>query len=301
MHQRNNVMDTNNISALAHLSATGNIVQDVRAILQEARRLTARAINSTMVTAYWLIGKRIVVEEQKGQDTAKYGEQILQKLSRELTTEFGNGFSYANLRNMRQFYRTYPNEQICYTLCSKLSWSHNRLIMRVEAPAAREWYLQETARENWSVRQLERNIQSYYYQRMLSVGRTIEQKTITKYAPDTKEFIKDPYVLEFVGLPPYSNYREKPLEDALVENMQEFLLELGKGFSFVKRQYRVSTETEHFYIDLVFYNYRSTTSNGVREIIRLSASCSVRTRKRLSSSNGKIGQTSSDMLELYAL
>ena len=99
-------MDTNNISALAHLSATGNIVQDVRAILQEARRLTARAINSTMVTAYWLIGKRIVVEEQKGQDTAKYGEQILQKLSRELTTEFGNGFSYANLRNMRQFYRT---------------------------------------------------------------------------------------------------------------------------------------------------------------------------------------------------
>lgn len=247
-------MDTNNISALAHLSATGNIVQDVRAILQEARRLTARTVNSTMVTAYWLIGKRIVVEEQQGQERAAYGEQILKKLSQELTAEFGNGFSYANLKNMRKFYKTYPNQK-GYTLCTQLSWSHNRLIMRVEDPAAREWYLQESARENWSVRQLERNIQSFYYQRMLSTGQTIGQETIMKYTPDTKEFIKDPYVLEFVGLPPYPNHREKPLEDALVDNMQEFLLELGKGFSFVKRQYRISTETEHFYIDLVFYNY----------------------------------------------
>lgn len=247
-------MDTNNISALANLTTTTNIVQDVRTILQEARQLTARAINSTMVTAYWLIGKRIVVEEQQGQERAAYGEQILKKLSQELTAEFGNGFSYANLKNMRKFYKTYPNQK-GYTLCTQLSWSHNRLIMRVEDPVAREWYLQEAARENWSVRQLERNIQSFYYQRMLSAGQTTGQETITKYALDTKEFIKDPYVLEFVGLPPYPNHREKPLEDALVDNMQEFLLELGKGFSFVKRQYRVSTETEHFYIDLVFYNY----------------------------------------------
>lgn len=247
-------MDTNNISALANLTTTTNIVQDVRTILQEARQLTARAINSTMVTAYWLIGKRIVVEEQQGQERAAYGEQILKKLSQELTAEFGNGFSYANLKNMRKFYKTYPNQK-GYTLCTQLSWSHNRLIMRVEDPVAREWYLQEAARENWSVRQLERNIQSFYYQRILSANQTTGQKTITKYASDTKEFIKDPYVLEFVGLPPYPNHREKPLEDALVENMQEFLLELGKGFSFVKRQYRISTETEHFYIDLVFYNY----------------------------------------------
>ncbi len=146
-------MDTDNLSALEHLNATGNIVQDVRAILHEARQLTARAINSTMVTAYWLIGKRIVVEDQQGQERAAYGEQILKKLSQELTSEFGNGFSYANLRNMRKFYRTYQDEQICYTLCSKLLWSHNRLIMREEDPAAQEWYLQEAARENWSVRQ----------------------------------------------------------------------------------------------------------------------------------------------------
>lgn len=154
-------MDTNNISALANLTTTTNIVQDVRTILQEARQLTARAINSTMVTAYWLIGKRIVVEEQQGQERAAYGEQILKKLSQELTAEFGNGFSYANLKNMRKFYKTYPNQK-GYTLCTQLSWSHNRLIMRVEDPVAREWYLQEAARENWSVRQLERNIQSFY-------------------------------------------------------------------------------------------------------------------------------------------
>ena len=145
-------MDTDNLSALEHLNATGNIVQDVRAILHEARQLTARAINSTMVTAYWLIGKRIVVEDQQGQERAAYGEQILKKLSQELTSEFGNGFSYANLKNMRKFYKTYPNQK-GYTLCTQLSWSHNRLIMRVEDPAAREWYLQEAARENRSVRQ----------------------------------------------------------------------------------------------------------------------------------------------------
>ena len=145
-------MDTDNLSALEHLNATGNIVQDVRTILHEARQLTARAINSTMVTAYWLIGKRIVVEDQQGQERAAYGEQILKKLSQELTSEFGNGFSYANLKNMRKFYKTYPNQK-GYTLCTQLSWSHNRLIMRVEDPAAREWYLQEAARENRSVRQ----------------------------------------------------------------------------------------------------------------------------------------------------
>ncbi len=248
-------MESANLSTLVQLSSTTNFIQDVRTILQEARRMTARTVNSAMITAYWLIGKRIVVEEQQGNDTAQYGEQVLKKLSKELTAEFGNGFSYANLRNMRQFYRTYPNEQICYTLSSKLSWSHYCLIMRVEDSVAREWYLQEAAAENWSVRQLERNIHSCYYQRMLSAGETAHTPSIVKRTPDIKAFIKDPYILEFVGLPAYPNHREKPLEDALIANMQQFLLELGKGFSFVSRQYRISTETEHFYIDLVFYNY----------------------------------------------
>lgn len=158
---------------------------------------------------------------------------------------------------MRQFYLTYP-DKIGYTLCSQLPWSHNRLIMRVSDSEARVWYLRECAREQWSVRQLERNIGSFYYQRQLSRKADVvadASKAAKSPEMDTRQFIKDPYVLEFIGLPPYPNFKEKQLESKLITHMQNFLLELGKGFSFVKRQYRISTETSHFYIDLVFYNY----------------------------------------------
>lgn len=234
------------------------LVGDVRTLLAQARQATARAVNTAMVTTYWMIGQRIVVEEQNGSNKAAYGEQILQKLSSALEKEFGNGFSYANLRNMRQFYLTYPDKEICYTLCSKLSWSHNRLIMRVQDSDARHYYLQEAAQEGWSVRQLERNIESHYYQRLLAApdGNKPQTTGDAQLQPiDVKSFVKDPYVLEFVGLPPYPDHKESQLEAALTDNMQQFLLELGKGFSFVGRQYRISTETSHFYIDLVFYNY----------------------------------------------
>lgn len=234
------------------------LVGDVRTLLAQARQATARAVNTAMVTTYWMIGQRIVVEEQNGSNKAAYGEQILQKLSSALEKEFGNGFSYANLRNMRQFYLTYPDKEICYTLCSKLSWSHNRLIMRVQDSDARHYYLQEAAQEGWSVRQLERNIESHYYQRLLAApdGNKPQTTGDAQLQPiDVKSFMKDPYVLEFVGLPPYPDHKESQLEAALTDNMQQFLLELGKGFSFVGRQYRISTETSHFYIDLVFYNY----------------------------------------------
>ena len=248
-----------NIEKLQLLPLTGNLTADIKAILTEARSVTVRSINTTMVSAYWLIGKRIVVEEQNGSEKAAYGEGLLKKLSKELTAEFGNGFSYANLYNMRQFYITYSNDEIFYTLCRKLSWSHNRLIMRVQDSKAREWYLREAAREQWSVRQLERNINSFYYQRQLESG-LVESENSTRcvensYSIDPRQFVKDPYVLEFVGLPAYPDHKEKELEDALTDKMQDFLLELGKGFSFIKRQYRISTETSHFYIDLVFYNY----------------------------------------------
>lgn len=235
-----------------------NLVGDVRTLLAQARQATARAVNTAMVTTYWMIGQRIVVEEQNGSNKAAYGEQILQKLSSALEKEFGNGFSYANLRNMRQFYLTYPDKEICYTLCSKLSWSHNRLIMRVQDNDARHYYLQEAALEGWSVRQLERNIESHYYQRLLAAPDWNKPQTTgdAQLQPiDVRSFVKDPYVLEFVGLPPYPDHKESQLEAALTDNMQQFLLELGKGFSFVGRQYRISTETSHFYIDLVFYNY----------------------------------------------
>lgn len=236
------------------INSTDDYVKDIKSIIAQARQATYHVINTAMVISYWLVGKRIVEEEQNGKNRADYGAYILQNLSKSLGEEFGEGFSYANLRNMRQFYRTYPDEQICYTLCSKLSWSHNRLIMRVNDSKARMFYLQESAKENWSVKQLERNIQSCYFQRMLSSqDNTLDDNS--EPAINVKEFIKDPYVLEFVGLPPYPNHNEKPLEKALIDCMQQFLLELGKGFSFVARQMRISTETSHFYIDLVFYNY----------------------------------------------
>lgn len=246
------------IEKLTNLPASADLTADVRSILQEARKIVVRSTNTAMTAAYWLIGKRIVEEEQHGEDRAAYGESILKNLSKELTAEFGNGFSYANLKNMRQFYKTYP-DQIGYTLSSQLSWSHNCLIMRVSDPKVREWYLREAAREQWSVRQLERNINSFYYQRQLESG-LVEDEKDTQCVPnsnsiDPRQFVKDPYVLEFVGLPAYPNHKEKELEDTLIDKMQDFLLELGKGFSFIKRQYRISTETSHFYIDLVFYNY----------------------------------------------
>lgn len=245
----------NDIEKLKLLPESGDIARDIRSILQESRSLVARTVNTAMVAAYWMIGRRIVVEEQRGEDRAAYGEKLLKTLSKDLTAEFGNGFSYANLKNMRQFYKTYP-DPIGYTLSSQLPWSHNCLIMRVSDPNAREWYLKTAAREQWSVRQLERNINTFCYQRQLdNATQSAEAKDAEESTIDVKQFVKDPYVIEFVGLPPYPQHKEKILEERLIANMQDFLLELGRGFSFVKRQYRISTETSHFYIDLVFYNY----------------------------------------------
>lgn len=249
----------NEMEKLNSLPSSGNIATDIRTILQEARQMVVRHINTAMTAAYWMIGRRIVVEEQQNAERADYGTHLLETLSKELTAEFGNGFSYANLYNMRQFYTTYCDDEIFYTLCRELPWSHNRLIMRVSNRDAREWYLREAAREQWSVRQLERNINSFYYERQLKSGilenQNDRQCLTNSNSIDARQFMKDPYVLEFVGLPAYPDHKEKELESALVNKMQDFLLELGKGFSFIKRQYRISTETSHFYIDLVFYNY----------------------------------------------
>lgn len=228
--------------------------QDIKSILERARSKTRSAINSAMVEAYWLIGQRIVEEEQQGDVKAKYGQRLLENLSIELSAIFGKGFSYANLRNFRQFYLTYPDQEICYTLCSKLSWSHNRLIMRVDNYEARNYYLKEVISQQWSVRQLERNIKSLSYQRLLSS----QSAHVQSRQPDNLQmldFIKDPYVLEFLQLSERELLKESKLEQAIIDELQKFLLEMGKGFSFVGRQMRISSETSHFYIDLVFYNY----------------------------------------------
>ena len=230
---------------------------DIRQILQNARNRAYSEINRAMVEAYWMIGKRIVEEEQGGKTKAEYGKKLLENLSRNLTHEFGKGFSYANLRNFRQFYLTYSDENICYTLCSKLSWSHNRLIMRLENVKARNYYLAEAVQQGWSVRQLQRNINTLYYERLLSSQQPAEAIVSPGDAPQSelRSFIKDPYVLEFLQLSDHTAPQEKDLETAIINNLSQFLLEAGKGFSFVGRQYRISTETNHFYIDLVFYNY----------------------------------------------
>lgn len=225
-------------------------INDIKEILQRARSKSLQAVNSAMVEAYWQIGKRIVEQEQEGSERAKYGEAILKELSINLTHDFGKGFSEPNLRNFRQFFLTYPDFQICYTLCSVLSWSHNRLIMRVENEEARKFYLTEAKNHSWSVRALERNINTQYYQRLLSTNQVTnkEQESIHDY-------IKDPYIFEFLNIQEPKDSSELEIEQGLIDNLQKFLMELGKGFSFVGRQFRISTELEHYYIDLVFYNY----------------------------------------------
>ena len=186
---------------------------DIKNILAAARNNAYTVVNSVMVEAYWLIGKRIVEEEQGGADRATYGERILENLSKELLKEFGKGFSYANLYNMRQFYLTYPQNGILYTLCRKLTWSHNRIIMRVEDKKAREYYLNETALQNWSVRQLERNINTLYYQRILASNKTHKVANIDKNNEyQIHDFIKDPYVFEFLNIPQPLDANETEIE-----------------------------------------------------------------------------------------
>lgn len=230
---------------------------EIQDILNDARNKAYSAVNFAMVEAYWLIGKRIFEEEQNGKERAEYGEYLIKNLAIELKNVLGKGFSVANLKNFRQFYIVFPDFQKSYTVRSQLSWSHYRLIMRVENERARNYYLTESSEQQWSTRILERNINSFYYERLLSSQEKkkelIAQKNFEKTS--SRDFIKDPYVLEFLGLPESPFPKENIIESSIIENLKEFLLEMGNGFSFVGRQFRISTETSHFYIDLVFYNY----------------------------------------------
>jgi len=223
--------------------------------ISEARTKSFNAINTAMVQAYWEIGKEIA---NAVGSRADYGKQLLQFLSEQLTTEFGKGFTIANLRNMRQFYQIFPNR---YALRSELTWTHYRLLMRIDEPNRREFYLTESANSGWTSRQLERQINSFYYERLLATQKehhTEISGEVYKLEPnkDADYVLKDPYILEFLDLKENTKYSESELEQGLISKLQEFLLELGKGFSFVARQKRITTEHgEHYYIDLVFYNY----------------------------------------------
>ena len=219
---------------------------EIKEILISARNKVYQTANFAMVEAYWNIGKSII-EEQGGNEKAEYGTGLLKELSKQMTQDFGKGFTVANLKNMRQFYLTFPNG---YALRSELSWTHYRLLMRVENENAREFYMQEAVKSQWSTRQLERQINSFKNKEQVA-----EEIQTLEPAKKPEDVIRDQYVLEFLGLKSNDDFYESDLEQALITHLQKFLLELGRGFSFVARQRRITFDGRHFRIDLVFYNY----------------------------------------------
>lgn len=230
------------------------IYDSIKEILTKAREKAYKAVNFAMVEAYWNIGK-LIVEAQDGNERADYGDYLLKNLSIELTREFGKGFTITNLKYMRQFNIAFSKG---HTLCDQLSWSHYRLLSKIDDENIRQFYVEECVEGNWSVRQLERQVNSFYYQRIISShNKQIVRNEINhlEKAIQAEDIIKDPFVLEFIGLHDQHDFTEIELEKALMDNLQKFLLELGKGFSFVARQKRITAEGDHFYIDLVFYNY----------------------------------------------
>lgn len=232
-------------------------VDDVKAILNNARQKAYTMAHAVMVDAYWHIGKRIVEQEQNGQERAGYGKQLLKRLSGELTQEFDKGLDERELRRIRQFYSIFP---IRDALRPELTWSHYRSLIRVQDVKAREYYLVEAASQFWNTRTLDRNISTQYYERIAltqtkyAVENEMIEKTC-KFQQDKMEFFKNPYLLEFLGAPKDINYLETDLENALITHIQQFLLELGKGYAFVARQKMIRTETSEYFIDLVFYNF----------------------------------------------
>lgn len=232
------------------------LLQAIRELVQQARQQVARSVNSAMVQTYWHIGRLIVEDEQQGEARAEYGAQQLEQLSTRLTEEFGKGFDVTNLRSMRRFYQAFP---IRDAVRPELSWTHYRYLIRLENPSAREWYAQEAITQGWSARALERQIGVLYYERLLASKERLPVETEAKAHTDAlqlhpKDYLRDPYILDFLNLDSGA-YQEADLENGIINNLQKFLLELGKGFAFVERQQRIKTEDGDYFIDLVFYNF----------------------------------------------
>jgi predicted nuclease of restriction endonuclease-like (RecB) superfamily len=242
---------------MSNIELPPTFLEALRDLIIQARQQATRSVDTIQVQTYWQIGQHIVEFEQGGQARATYGKRLLTELAVALTGEFGKGFDASNLRYMRLFYQAFPN---CDALRHELSWTHYRLLLRVDTPDARLWYMKEAASQNWSTRVLERQIGTLYYDRLLSSPdqnalQTETQQTLQAQLQTPRNFVRDPVMLEFLGLPDTGRLLEANLERALMDKLQQFLLELGKGFAFVARQQRISTETQDFYIDLVFYNY----------------------------------------------
>ncbi|MDR1227117.1 MAG: PDDEXK nuclease domain-containing protein [Prevotellaceae bacterium] len=251
-----------------------NLLQDAQHIIEKAQHFAYRAVNTALLQRNWLLGKRIAEEVLQGEDRAKYGAEIVKKLSVTLTQIYGNSFTKTNLYNYTEFYSVFP--EIFHTACGKfsdnnftalriksfslLTWSHFRALLQVKDADARSWYMQEAAEQAWSVRTLQRNISSQYYFRLLQsqskdlVKAEMEEKT-SSFQQDKLEFIKNPVIAEFLGFTPNSDFTESELEKTIITNLQKFMVELGKGFAFVARQQHVRTEKQDYFVDLVFYNY----------------------------------------------
>lgn len=242
---------------------TDDIFTDAKLIVTIARKRAYKAADTSLIMQNRLLGKRLAEEVLEGEDRAKYGAGVIKNLSKQLTQEFGKGFTPNNLYYCKQFYEIFP--EIFHTVCGKsmierLSWSHFRVLLQVSDSVARNWYMNECANESWAVKTLQRNVSTQYYYRLLAsdnksiVKNEMQEKTAT-FQNDTLEFIKNPMIAEFLGLTPNSDFSETELESAIITNLQKFLMELGKGYAFIARQQHIHTEKKDYYIDLVFYNY----------------------------------------------
>lgn len=223
-----------------------NLFSTIKEIILQARKRVLRQVNSALLETYWQIGKIIVEDEQSGNTRAEYGKNTLKHLARQLTEEFGKGFDDSNLRNMRSFYRAFP---IRDTLRHELSWSHYRLLSRIDTETKRSYYVNESISNNWNSRTLQRQINSLTYERVLT------QPANQTPVLNAQNILKDPYIFEFLGLPTDIKNSEYDIESAILDHIQQFLLELGKGFAFVARQQHIVTDISDYFIDLVFYNY----------------------------------------------
>jgi predicted nuclease of restriction endonuclease-like (RecB) superfamily len=230
------------------------LIEQIRGIIVSAQERAIRSVDTERVLMYWQIGRVIFEEEQQGKDRAEYGDFLIKSLAQSLEPQYGSGFSYRQLNLFRQFYRTFP---IVNALRSQFNWTHYRTLIRIDNQDKREFYIAETEKNNWTARQLERQINSQLFERLLlsnDVQAVLAVARAEKLPTDAKEIIKDPMVLEFLGLKRESAYYEKDLETAIIMHLQDFLLELGNGFSFVARQKRIHLDGDEFFIDLVFYN-----------------------------------------------
>ncbi len=229
---------------MSEIKKSNSLFNSIKEIVLKAKQVAFKNSNTVLLNMYWEIGRLIIEDEQHGKAKAAYGKGILKNLSLELTLEFGKGFDESNLRNIRQFYLSFPNRD---AVRHELSWTHYRIISRIEQETLKLQYIHYAIEGNWDTRTLQRNIRSMY------IGRIIAPKTTEMTI--TQSLIKDPYIFEFLGIPANILVSENKIQTALINHLQQFLMELGKGFAFVARQQHIVTDTSDFYIDLVFYNY----------------------------------------------